>query len=57
MQLGGDLQDAWIMFDHVKWVRGWTSRAFHVYDSSYYHIMTITCSDMQSEDYAVQIVF
>ena len=27
MQLGGDLQDAWIMFDHVKRVRGWTTVA------------------------------
>ena len=57
MQVGGDLQDAWIMFDHVKRVRGWTTMACHVYDSSYCRVMTVACSDMQSEDYAAQIVF
>ena len=57
MQLGSDLQEAWIMFDHVKRVRGWTTMACHVYDLSYYRIMTIACSDIQSEDCAPQIVF
>jgi hypothetical protein len=23
MQLGGDLENAWIMFDHVKYVASW----------------------------------
>ena len=50
MQVEGDLQDTWIMFDHVKRVRGWTTMACHVYDSSYCRVMTIACSDMQSED-------
>ena len=31
--------------------------ACHVYNSSYCRIMTIACSDMQSEDCAAQIVF
>ena len=57
MQLRDDLQDAWIMFDHVKRVRGWTTMACHVYDSSYCRVMTIACSDMQSEDCTTQIVF
>ena len=57
MQVGGDLQDAWIMFDHVKRVRGRTTMACHVYDSSYCCIMTIAYSDMQSEDCAAQIMF
>ena len=57
MQVGGDLEDAWIMFDHVKRVRGWTMMACHVYDSSYCRVMTIACSDMQSEDTVAQIVF
>ena len=46
MELGGDLQDVWIIFDHVKWVRGWTTMAYHVYNFSYYRVMTIACSDM-----------
>jgi hypothetical protein len=34
MQPGGDLQEAWIMFDHVKRVEKWTTMACHVYDST-----------------------
>jgi hypothetical protein len=32
MQLIGDLQNVWIMFDHVKHVAIWTIMACHVYD-------------------------
>ncbi len=32
MQLGGNHQIAWIMFDHVKHVVSWTTLAYHVYD-------------------------
>jgi hypothetical protein len=35
MQLKSDLQIAWIMFDHLKHVEGWTTLACHVYDSFY----------------------
>jgi hypothetical protein len=35
MQPGGDLEHAWIMFDHVKRVKNWTTMAYHVYDSAY----------------------
>jgi len=41
MQLKGNLQTAWIMFDHVKHVQGWTIFTFHVYDFFYYKVMTI----------------
>jgi len=30
MQPSGDLQNAWIMFDHVKRVVGWTIMVCHV---------------------------
>ena len=50
MQLGGDLENSWIMFDHVKQVRSWTTMACHVYDSTYCHVMTIAVCDMQFED-------
>ena len=33
MQVGGDLQNAWMMFDHVKRVKDWTTMACHAYDS------------------------
>ena len=56
MQAGGDLENAWIMFDHVKRVRSWTTMACHVYDSTYCRVMTIAVCDMQSEDVAAQSV-
>jgi hypothetical protein len=52
MQPGGDLQEAWIMFHHVKRVKHWTTMAYHVYDSAYYRAMTIAVYNMQSEDAA-----
>jgi hypothetical protein len=57
MQPGEDLQNAWMMFDHVKWVRQWTTMACHVYDSTYCRIMTIASCDMQSDDCDAQIIF
>ena len=57
MQVGGDLQDAWMMFDHVKRVKGWTTMACHVYDSKYCRVMSIAICDMQSEDTIAQTIF
>jgi hypothetical protein len=57
MQPGEDLENAWMMFDHVKRVRQWTTMACHVYDSTYCRVMTIASCDMQSEDFEAQIVF
>jgi hypothetical protein len=56
MQPGGDLEDAWIMFDHVKRIKHWTTMACHVYDSAYCCVMTIAVYDMQSEDASAQMV-
>jgi hypothetical protein len=56
MQLGGDLEDMWIMFDHVKRVKHWTTTACHVYDSAYCRVMTISICNMQSKDDAAQSV-
>ena len=39
MQPGGDLESSWIMFDHVKRVKHWTTMACHVYDSTYCRVM------------------
>jgi hypothetical protein len=52
MQPGGDLEHAWIMFDHVKRIKNWTTMACHVYDSAYCRVMTIVLCDIQSEDAA-----
>ena len=57
MQPGGDLENAWVMFDHVKRVRDWTTLACHVYDSTYCRVMTIATCDMMSEDCDAQILF
>ena len=57
MQPNGDLENAWLMFDHVKRVKQWTTMACHVYDSTYCRVMTIACCDMQSEDVDAQMVF
>jgi hypothetical protein len=56
MQPGGDLEHTWIMFDHVKRVKHWTTMACHVYDSAYCQVITIAVCDMQSEDAAAQMV-
>ena len=52
MQSGGDLENACIMFDHVRRLREWTTMACHVYDPTYCQFMTIAAYDMQSEDMA-----
>lgn len=50
MQPGGSLENVWLIFDHVKRVKDWTSMACHVYDSTYCKVMTIAICDMQYED-------
>jgi hypothetical protein len=56
IQPGGNLENSWIMFDHVKRVKNWTTMACHVYDSAYCKVMTIAVCDMQSEDTAAQCI-
>ncbi len=41
-----NLQNAWIMFDHVKRVVGWTTMACHVYDPMFCKVSTIAVCDM-----------
>jgi hypothetical protein len=48
--------NAWMMFDHVKRVKKWTTMACHVYDSTYCRVMTIAVCDMQLEDATAQSV-
>jgi hypothetical protein len=56
MQLGNGLQNAWMMFDHIKHVQGWTTITYHVYDLVYCKVVTITVYNMQSEDIEVQCI-
>lgn len=46
MQSGGDLQNSWCMFDHIKRVKGWTSMDAHVYDLEFCRVQTICVCDM-----------
>jgi hypothetical protein len=56
MQLGGDLQRTWLMFNHCIHVLGWSTTAWHVYDPNYARVMTIAICDMQSEDVESQVL-
>jgi hypothetical protein len=56
MQLGGDLQGAWLMFNHYKHVLGSTTMACHVYDPNYAKVMTIVVCDMQLKDVEFQVI-
>ncbi len=49
MQPSGDLQNCWLMFNHVKHVQEWTTMACHVYDPMYCKVFTIVICDMQFE--------
>lgn len=44
------MYNLWLMFDHIKRVKDWTTMACHVYDSKYCKVLTIACCDMQYED-------
>jgi hypothetical protein len=33
MQVGGNMENSWIIFDHVKRLKDWTTMACHMYDS------------------------
>ena len=57
MQVGKNMENSWIMFNHVKRVKDWTTIACHVYDSQYCKVLTIACCDMQSKDGTTQIYF
>ncbi len=50
------MQDAWVMFDHVKCVELWTIMACHVYDATYHKVLIIAICNMQLEDMDVQCV-
>ena len=57
IQGGGDMENSWIMLDHVKRMKDWTTLACHVYDSKYCKVLIIACCDMQSDDDVAQTFF
>jgi hypothetical protein len=54
MQPIADLQNTWIMFEHVKCVASSITMACHMYDPTYYKMMTIVICDLQYEDTKIQ---
>jgi hypothetical protein len=46
MQHVGDLQNVWIMFDHVKHVASWITMACHVYNLVFCKMLTAIVYDM-----------
>jgi len=49
MQPGGDFENEWVMFNHVKRVDKWTTLGVHVYDPMHCKTMTIAVCDMKLE--------
>jgi hypothetical protein len=56
MQPRGELQNCWLMFNHVKSVHEWTTMACHVYDLVYYKVFTIAICNMQCKSIEAQCV-
>jgi hypothetical protein len=46
----GDSITYWVKFDHIKRMHDWTIMGAHLYDSSYYYLLTITLCEMKEED-------
>ena len=55
--MSGGMENSYMMFDHTKHLKDWTTMACHVYNDKYYQMLTIVCCDMQFEDGATQIIF
>jgi hypothetical protein len=55
MQSDDNLQNAWMMFNHVKCVQGWTM-ACHISNSVYCKVMMIVVCDMQFENMEVHCI-
>jgi hypothetical protein len=43
IQVGGDMGDSWVIFNHVKQLKDWTTIVCHLYDNKYYIELTIAC--------------
>ncbi len=55
MQSRRDLENVWMMFDHVKCVQGLTTMGCHVYVMAYCKVLTIGICDRQSENVDCQM--
>jgi hypothetical protein len=57
MQLGDDLQNAWMMFNHIEHVQGWMNMVCHIYYNLVHcKVMKIAFYDMKSKDMKAQCI-
>lgn len=57
MQGRGDIENFWIMLNHNKHLKNWTTMACHVYDTKQCEVLTIARCDVQSEGNDAQALF
>ena len=57
MQVGRIIVNSYVIFDHVKRLKDWTTIACHVYDNKYCKVLTIAYCEMQSKDGVAQTLF
>ena len=56
MQVGGNMEKLFMIFDHVKCLNNTTIQTCHMYDNKYCKVLTITCCDIHSKDNTIQII-
>jgi hypothetical protein len=52
-----DFETSWVMFNHIKKVRNWTTMKVHVYDPFCYCLWTIVLCEMKTKDFESQNLF
>lgn len=56
-QVGGDMQNQWIVFEHVKWLKEWQTMVCRIYDIKCFEVLAIACCNMPFENGATQTLF
>jgi hypothetical protein len=49
IHVGGAVENSWILYDHMKCLKDWTTLACYVCNKCC-KVLIITCCDMQSKD-------
>lgn len=57
MHVGENMENSWIIFEHVKCLKDCTTLTCHVYHSKHCKVLTIMCCDIQSKDGTTQTLF
>ena len=56
IQIGGYMENLWIMFNQVKCLKDWTTLMCHIYYSKNCKVLTIAYFDIQSRNGVAQIL-